>query len=149
MRISEKRASELTKLSRATIQRFRDIPGGTKLLCPIIEEKDGLYGKVTYYYYDEVEMEKLWLIRLFFAYVSSLAIDYMLTKQEIEIFAKEIKKITGEDFKNINIRYRHNGFKVLTIVEYLEGIVENIVENRKVFEMPSDEVLTKALVEIA
>ena len=65
MRISEKRASELTKLSRVTIQRFRDIPGGTKLLCPIIEEKDGLYGKVTYYYYDEVEMEKLWLIRLF------------------------------------------------------------------------------------
>ena len=65
MKISEKKASELTKLPRSTIQRFRDIPGKIKILNPEKVEKDGLFEKVTYYYYDEVEMEKLWLIRLF------------------------------------------------------------------------------------
>ena len=65
MRISEKKASELIKLPRSTIQRFRDIPGKKKILFPEKVEKDSFFEKVTYYYYDEVEMEKLWLIKLF------------------------------------------------------------------------------------
>lgn len=106
MKISEKKASELTGLPRSTIQRFRDIPGDIKILNPKKEEKTGLFETVTFYYYDEAEMEKLWLIKLF----KSLG----KTKTEI------IKEMTNPDFNKKE--FLENTIKELTeLIDVAKG----------------------------
>ena len=61
MKISEQKAAELTGLSRATIQRFRGLLSDSKgNKVKILNPK--MSGNVCYY--DEVEMEKLWLIKM-------------------------------------------------------------------------------------
>ena len=63
MKYSETKASQLTGLSRATIQRYRDSVGkeNRKVIDPMYEQKDGL----KYCYFNEIEMEKLWMIKIF------------------------------------------------------------------------------------
>ena len=61
MKISEQKAAELTGLSRATIQRFRGLLSDSKgNKVKILNPK--MSGNICYY--DEVEMEKLWLIKM-------------------------------------------------------------------------------------
>lgn len=128
MKISEKKASELTGLPRSTIQRFRDIPGEIKILNPKKEEKTGLFETVTFYYYDEVEMEKLWLIKLF----KSLG----KTKTEI------IKEMTNSNFDKK--KFLENTIKELTeLIKVAEGYLNTGIGYEVLDIMGCDEMSYK------
>ncbi len=94
-------------------------------------------------YEDDSEM----MGRLFNAYVSYLASEYLLDEKEIGMLVAELDKVPHKSFKKLFQDILVSDTQEETIREFLEPHFESVVSTREKFALPSEEEIIAVVVE--
>ena len=85
--------------------------------------------------------------RLFNAYVSYLASEYLLDEKEIGVLVAELDKVPHKSFKKLFQDILVSDTQEETIREFLETYFESVVSTREKFALPSEEEIIAVVAE--
>ena len=83
--------------------------------------------------------------RLLNAYVSALAVEYMLDEGELNALSEELDKIQPDDFKKLFADFLQADEQEKVLREFLEPHFEAVIARRAPFVLPGDDCIDAAL----
>lgn len=86
--------------------------------------------------------------RILNAYVSCMAIEYMLDEKELERLTNELDAIDASEFKELFASYLSADNQEKAIRDFLEPRFEAVVSQRPTFALPSFDCIDDALSDI-
>lgn len=85
------------------------------------------------------------LSRLFNAYLSCLANEYLLDDKEVDILVKSIDEVSNKEFKSFFEKLQRNKNQEKSIRRFLEPKFDSVINKREQFLLPTSEEVIEAI----